>query len=142
MSTTAELAVQLAQLKEKISELSAKKTKLEDEYKIRERQLVEQYEIEKTKSMTVKGEDGKKSWLVSLGKKFYARRKSEEITQEHVYDALIADGVTALAKRGYDANSLTAYLKTVLSEEGASLPPNLAKLLDVREFPSISIRKK
>lgn len=140
MSTTAELAVQLAELGDEIDKLSAAKKKLDAEYEIRERQLIEQCDLEKTKSITVKVGDGAR--LISVGKKFYARRKDDTITQEDVYNALIADGVDGLAKRGYDANSLTAYLKTALSEEGSSLPPNLATVLDVREYPTISIRKK
>ena len=64
------------------------------------------------------------------------------MTSEQVYDALIADGIDQLATRGFNTNSLSAYLKDKLSEEGASLPPNLAQVIDAKEYPSISTRKK
>lgn len=140
MPTTAELAVQLAELGDEIDRLSDSVKEKNAEYEIRERQLIEQCELEKTKSITVKVGDGAR--LVSVGKKFFAKRKDDTITQEDVYNALIADGIEGLATRGYNANSLTAYLKIALQEEGSSLPPQLAKLLDVREHPQISIRKK
>lgn len=140
MSTTAEQAVQLVELGDEIDKLNEKLTQLNKEYDKRVALLVEAYDEQKTKSMTVKvnGRDR----VVSATKRFWARKKDEGITSEQVYDALIADGIVELAQRTYNTNSLTAYLKNQLAEEGASLPPNLAKVIDAKEFPSISVRKK
>lgn len=140
MSTTADLAVQLVQLGDKITELNAQKKKLDAEYDIIERLLLEQYEQEKVTSVTVSV--GDRDRVVYVSKRFWARKKNEDVTNEQVYDALIADGMEELAQRTFNTNSLSAYLKTALAEEGASLPPNLAQVIDAKEYPSISTRKK
>lgn len=139
MSTTADLAVQLVQLGDQITELNAKKKTLDSEYETLERLLLEQYEQEKVTSVTVSV--GDRDRIVYASKRFWARKK-EDVTSEQVYDALIADGIDQLATRGFNTNSLSAYLKDKLSEEGASLPPNLAQVIDAKEYPSISTRKK
>lgn len=140
MSAASETAVKLVQLGDEIDELSAKKKKLDAEYDILERLLIEQYDAEDVTSMTVSvaGRDR----LVYSSKRFWARKKSEDVTNEQVYEALIADGLPELAQRTYNTNTLTSFLKKTLAEEGASLPPNLAQVLEAKEYPSISTRKK
>jgi hypothetical protein len=139
MSTTADLAVQLVQLGDQITELNAKKKILDAEYETIEKLLLEQYDQEKVTSVTVSV--GDRDRIVYASKRFWARKK-DDVTSEQVYDALIADGIDQLATRGFNTNSLSAYLKDKLSEEGASLPPNLAQVIDAKEYPSISTRKK
>ena len=139
MSTTADLAVQLVQLGDQITELNAKKKILDAEYETIEKLLLEQYDQEKVTSVTVSV--GDRDRIVYASKRFWARKK-DDVTSEQVYDALIADGIDQLATSGFNTNSLSAYLKDKLSEEGASLPPNLAQVIDAKEYPSISTRKK
>ena len=139
MSTTADLAVQLVQLGDQITELNAKKKILDAEYETIEKLLLEQYDQEKVTSVTVSV--GDRDRIVYASKRFWARKK-DDVTSEQVYDALIADGIDQLATRGFKTNALSAYLKDKLSEEGASLPPNLAQVIDAKEYPSISTRKK
>lgn len=139
MSTTADLAVKLVQLGDQITELNAKKKILDSEYETVEKLLLEQYDQEKVTSVTVSV--GDRDRIVYASKRFWARKK-DDVTSEQVYDALIADGIDQLATRGFNTNSLSAYLKDKLSEEGASLPPNLAQVIDAKEYPSISTRKK
>lgn len=131
------LAIELAECGDKYDALSKQLDALGAEYDTRVAQLIEHYDMNKIKGVKVVVNGRVRN--VSASKKFWARRK-EGVEAEQVYDALIADGVTELAKRTYDTNSLTAYLKTQLAQEGASLPPNLAKVIDAKEFPSISIR--
>lgn len=139
MSTTTDLAVKLVQLGDQITELNAKKKILDSEYETVEKLLLEQYDQEKVTSVTVSV--GDRDRIVYASKRFWARKK-DDVTSEQVYDALIADGIDQLATRGFNTNSLSAYLKDKLSEEGASLPPNLAQVIDAKEYPSISTRKK
>jgi hypothetical protein len=131
------LAIELAECGDKIDALSEQLKKLNAEYDAREQQLIEHYDLNKIKSVKVMV--GNRCRAVSAGKRFWARKK-DGVQSEHVYDALIADGIPELAQRTFNTNSLTAYLKTQLAQEGASLPPHLAKVIDAKEFPSISIR--
>ncbi len=138
MKTTAEKAVDLALLGDKIDEQGKHLKELNAEYEVLEKLLIEEFEQEKISGITIVGNGERRA--VSLGKKFFAKRR-EEFDQEAVYDALLEAGVDELAQRGYNANTLTAWLKRHLEEKDASLHPALAKVLDVKEHPRISIRK-
>ncbi len=131
------LAIELGECSDKIDALSEQLAKLNKEYEAREAQLIEQYDMQQIKSIKVLVNG--KPRAIGRSKKFFARRK-DGIQPEQVYDAVIKDGLSFLAQRSVNANSLTAYLKTHLNQEGASLPPHLAEVIDAKEYPSISIR--
>lgn len=141
INPTTKLAAELVECGDKIDALNESLKKLNAEWDIREKLLLEKYDLEKVASVDVIVNGSKRS--VGRMKKFWARKKDDAaFTNEDVYNALILDGIPTLAKKTFDIKSLTAYFKEALQEEGSSIPPHLAKYIDAKEVPSISIRKK
>jgi uncharacterized protein (DUF1015 family) len=135
MSSTADLVVQYATLDDEVSvaegSLKAKK-KLLAELNTR---LTERFGIEKIQKMSVEVNGRNKT--VYLRKQYWAK-KNDGVDGEAVYDALVDSGLSELAQRTYNANTLSAYLREQFKQNKEyELPEQLASVVAFREVEQV-----
>ncbi len=100
--------------------------------------MVDQFETEKIKSIVVEHDGVRKN--AHLRSQYWAKKRGEEVAQEQVYDALIDSGLEDLAVRGYNANTLSSFLREKFSENpDYEIPAPLASLVDFKKVTQIAV---